>query len=60
MALTNKARAATELDKWNPTAAMQIAATAYMPSRVRMPPKRSARAPPSGRMRLPPNTQAAV
>ncbi|MNC37115.1 hypothetical protein D3C75_856700 [compost metagenome] len=60
MALTNKARAATELGRLKPTAAMQMAATLYIASKVRMPPKRSARAPPSGRIMLPPNTQAAV
>ncbi len=60
MATTNRPRAAIELDKWKPTAAMQMAARVYTISRLRMPPMRSARAPPSGRIRLPAKTQAAV
>ncbi|MNV91179.1 hypothetical protein D3C71_1856470 [compost metagenome] len=60
MALTNRARAAVALGRLKPTAAMPTAATLYIASRVRMPPKRSARAPPSGRIRLPAKTQAAV
>ncbi|MNH16308.1 hypothetical protein D3C79_759440 [compost metagenome] len=60
MALTNKAKAATELGRLKPTAAIQMAATVYIASKVRMPPKRSASAPPKGRIRLPAKTQAAV
>ena len=60
MATTNSARAAVELGRLKPTAAMQNAATVYITSSARMPPMRSASAPPSGRSRLPAKTQAAV
>ncbi|MNR43055.1 hypothetical protein D3C85_1616400 [compost metagenome] len=60
MATTNSARAAAELDRLKPTTVRHSEATVYITSRVRMPPMRSASAPPSGRSRLPANTQAAV
>ncbi|MNN95236.1 hypothetical protein D3C81_2140070 [compost metagenome] len=60
MATTNSARATKELGRLKPTAAMHTDATVYIASRLRMPPMRSARAPPSGRIRLPAKTQAAV
>ncbi|MNV86616.1 hypothetical protein D3C71_1806660 [compost metagenome] len=60
MAVTNRASATVELDRLKPTAAMLSEATLYITSRERIPPMRSAKAPPSGRIRLPAQTQAAV